>query len=80
MLDLARFSVGEELRLSGLSIEEIDLPVFVSAAATFAAEQHWLAPHYYQPESGRLMTSIHCLDPHETLSPGQNEGISVPGR
>ena len=28
-------------------------------AATFAAEQHWLAPHYYQPESGRLMTSIH---------------------
>jgi dihydrodipicolinate synthase/N-acetylneuraminate lyase len=22
-----------------------------------------------------LMTSIHCLDPHETLSPGQTEGI-----
>ncbi|HZB37821.1 MAG TPA: dihydrodipicolinate synthase family protein, partial [Beijerinckiaceae bacterium] len=22
-----------------------------------------------------LMTSIHCLDPHETLSPGQAEGI-----
>jgi hypothetical protein len=21
------------------------------------------------------MTSIHCLDPHETLSPGQTEGI-----
>lgn len=26
---------------------------------TFAAEGHWLAPSYYQPESGRLMTSIH---------------------
>ena len=28
-------------------------------ADTFAAEGHWLAPSYYQPESGRLMTSIH---------------------
>ena len=28
-------------------------------AETFAAEGHWLAPSYYQPESGRLMTSIH---------------------
>ena len=28
-------------------------------ADSFAAEQHWLAPSYYQPESGRLMTSIH---------------------
>src|SRR5258708_13154772 len=28
-------------------------------ADTFAAEQHWLAPSYYQPESGRLVTSIH---------------------
>ena len=26
---------------------------------TFAAEQHWLAPSYYQPESGRLIASIH---------------------
>ncbi len=26
---------------------------------TFAAEQHWLAPHYYQPESGKLIASIH---------------------
>ena len=25
----------------------------------FAAEQKWLAPSYYQPESGRLVTSIH---------------------
>ena len=25
----------------------------------FLAEQHWLAPSYYQPESGRLVTSIH---------------------
>ena len=24
-------------------------------ADTFAAERHWLAPSYYQPESGRLM-------------------------
>ena len=28
-------------------------------ADTFAAETKWLAPNYYQPESGRLMTSIH---------------------
>jgi hypothetical protein len=28
-------------------------------ADIFAAEGHWLAPSYYQPESGRLMTSIH---------------------
>ena len=28
-------------------------------ADTFAAEQRWLAPGYYQPESGRLITSIH---------------------
>src|SRR5229473_7845967 len=28
-------------------------------ADAFAAEGHWLAPSYYQPESGRLMTSIH---------------------
>ena len=28
-------------------------------AETFAAEQHWLAPSYYQPESGRLIASIH---------------------
>jgi hypothetical protein len=28
-------------------------------ADTFAAEGHWLAPSYYQPESGRLMSSIH---------------------
>jgi hypothetical protein len=28
-------------------------------ADTFAAEQHWLAPSYYQPESGRLIASIH---------------------
>jgi len=28
-------------------------------AETFAAEQNWLAPNYYQPESGRLITSIH---------------------
>jgi glyoxylase-like metal-dependent hydrolase (beta-lactamase superfamily II) len=28
-------------------------------ADTFAAEGHWLAPSYYQPESGRLVTSIH---------------------
>src|ERR1700730_12839184 len=28
-------------------------------ADTFAGEGHWLAPSYYQPESGRLMTSIH---------------------
>ena len=28
-------------------------------AETFADHQHWLAPNYYQPESGRLMTSIH---------------------
>jgi len=28
-------------------------------AETFAAEQHWLAPGYYQPESGKLVTSIH---------------------
>jgi glyoxylase-like metal-dependent hydrolase (beta-lactamase superfamily II) len=28
-------------------------------ADTFAAEGHWLAPSYYQPESGRLITSIH---------------------
>ena len=26
---------------------------------TFAAEQHWLAPSYFQPESGRLIASIH---------------------
>jgi glyoxylase-like metal-dependent hydrolase (beta-lactamase superfamily II) len=26
---------------------------------TFGAEQNWLAPSYYQPESGRLVTSIH---------------------
>ena len=28
-------------------------------AETFAAEQHWLAPNYYQPESGRVIASIH---------------------
>ena len=28
-------------------------------AETFAAEQHWLAPSYYIPESGRLLASIH---------------------
>ena len=28
-------------------------------ADTFAAEGHWLAPSYYQPESGRLIASIH---------------------
>jgi glyoxylase-like metal-dependent hydrolase (beta-lactamase superfamily II) len=28
-------------------------------ADTFAAEQHWLAPSYFQPESGRLIASIH---------------------
>ena len=28
-------------------------------AEIFAAETKWLAPNYYQPESGRLMTSIH---------------------
>jgi hypothetical protein len=28
-------------------------------AETFKAEQSWLAPTYFQPESGRLMTSIH---------------------
>ena len=28
-------------------------------ADTFAAEQHWLAPSYYVPESGRLLASIH---------------------
>jgi len=28
-------------------------------ADAFGAEQHWLAPSYYQPESGRLVTSIH---------------------
>ena len=28
-------------------------------AETFRAEQHWLAPNYFQAESGRLMTSIH---------------------
>jgi len=28
-------------------------------ADTFAAEQHWLAPNYYQPESGRVIASIH---------------------
>ncbi|CAN5918962.1 MBL fold metallo-hydrolase [soil metagenome] len=28
-------------------------------AETFAAETGWLAPSYYQPESGRLMTSLH---------------------
>ena len=28
-------------------------------ADTFAAESHWLAPSYYQPESGRLIASIH---------------------
>ena len=28
-------------------------------AETFAAEQGWLAPSYYQPESGRLIASIH---------------------
>jgi glyoxylase-like metal-dependent hydrolase (beta-lactamase superfamily II) len=28
-------------------------------AETFAGQQHWLAPGYYQPESGRLVTSIH---------------------
>src|SRR3981189_1939523 len=31
-------------------------------ADAFGAEQHWLAPSYYQPESGRLVTSIDsCL-------------------
>eukprot|EP01034_Spumella_vulgaris_P015035 gene15035-19210_t len=28
-------------------------------AEAFKGEQHWLAPSYFQPESGRLMTSIH---------------------
>ena len=28
-------------------------------AEAFKAEQHWLAPTYFQAESGRLMTSIH---------------------
>jgi glyoxylase-like metal-dependent hydrolase (beta-lactamase superfamily II) len=28
-------------------------------AETFAAETRWLAPSYYQPESGRLVTSLH---------------------
>ena len=28
-------------------------------AEAFRAEQHWLAPNYFQAESGRLMTSIH---------------------
>jgi glyoxylase-like metal-dependent hydrolase (beta-lactamase superfamily II) len=28
-------------------------------AEIFAAEQHWLAPNYYQPESGRVIASIH---------------------
>src|ERR1700746_3496975 len=28
-------------------------------AETFAAEQGWLAPGYSQPESGKLVTSIH---------------------
>jgi glyoxylase-like metal-dependent hydrolase (beta-lactamase superfamily II) len=28
-------------------------------AEVFAAETRWLAPNYYQPESGRLMTSLH---------------------
>ncbi|HTE80853.1 MAG TPA: MBL fold metallo-hydrolase, partial [Reyranella sp.] len=28
-------------------------------AETFEAEQHWLAPNYYQPESGRVIASIH---------------------
>ena len=30
-------------------------------AEVFAAETKWLAPNYYQPESGRLMTSLHWL-------------------
>ena len=28
-------------------------------AEVFAAETKWLAPNYYQPESGRLVTSLH---------------------
>jgi glyoxylase-like metal-dependent hydrolase (beta-lactamase superfamily II) len=28
-------------------------------AATFKAQEHWLAPRYYAPEQGRLIASIH---------------------
>ena len=46
-------------------------------ADTFAAEGHWLAPNYYQPESGRLigwidlaglLPAVHRLDPEAVLN------------
>ena len=47
-------------------IEEISGPGFPAKdffpefePATFKSHEHWLAPGYYQPESGRLMRSIH---------------------
>ena len=47
-------------------IEEISGPGFPAKdffpefeSETFKSHEHWMAPGYYQPESGRLIRSIH---------------------
>ena len=53
---------------------------------TFKSHEHWMAPGYYQPESGRLVRSIHSRehrDPprrrHEVLAVG-NQHAPFSGR
>jgi glyoxylase-like metal-dependent hydrolase (beta-lactamase superfamily II) len=58
-------------------IEEIMGPGFPAKdffpefeAETFKRHEHWLAPGYYQPESGKLIASIHSWlvrTPHHTI-------------